>query len=244
MTLRRFSGFPLAVSGAISSERRVDWLGDWAAFAAVGAAFAGSALMIAYFGVTQARIYYAEGGLIESVTAILLIVVAVLLALWRAPLGMRSYVPSLILLLMTVRELDGDKWFTEKSVTSTGYYFDNPGVPYTERLFFGAIVFTLGVIGLHFLWAVRRQALRALRQLQPYCRSVLVGLAMIVASLVMDGLRGKVFAVTGIHLSEMTGFVSGIGEETAELGMILAFLVAVLQLRFDPARNALPRPGA
>jgi hypothetical protein len=234
----------VAVSGAISSERRIDWLGNWAALAAVAAAFAGSALVVVYFGVIPARVFYAEGGPIESVTALLLGVVAVLLALWRVPLGMRSYVMSLILLLMTVRELDGDKWFTEKSVTSTGNYFDNPGVPYAERLFFGAIVLTFGVIVLHFLWSVRWQVLRALRQLQPYCRSVLVGLAMIVASLVMDGLRGKVFAVTGIHLSEMTGFVSGIVEETAELGMTFAFLVAVLQLRFDPARNALPPPSA
>jgi hypothetical protein len=235
----------VAISESLVVGRRRDWLANWAGLAVAGVLFAASGLLCVALGVDQARVFYAEEGPIEESQAILLVTVAILYVAWKARLGLRSYAPSLILLLMAARELDADKWFTAKSVMSTGFYFENPGVSYGVRLFFGVVVAALGVVILRFLWNARYDVLRALGAWRPYCRSMIVAFAMLGASFVFDGFRGKLYALTGIHASEWVGYLTGIGEETAEAAMVLAFLAALLQLRFDPARNALPSiPGA
>jgi hypothetical protein len=137
------------------------------------------------------------------------------------------------------RELDGDRWFTNKSILSTGYYFDNPGIAYGERILAGAIMALIGLAMLRFLWKARISILHAIRDFQPFCRSVIAGFAMLGISLALDGL-GRKLAVFGIHVSPVAGAVAKVMEECAELGIAVAFLIALIQLRFDPGRNALP----
>jgi hypothetical protein len=154
-------------------------------------------------------------------------------------LRLTSIVPPLLALLMGWRELDGDRWFTQKSLLSTGYYFDNPGAPYGERIVAGAILATIAVAALFFLWRTRYQILTALREFQPWLRSLVTGVALLGASLALDGI-GRKLAPFGIRLSEAGGTMAKAVEEAAELGVAVAFLIALLQLRFDPVRNVLP----
>lgn len=216
------------------------WLRSWAGPLAVLVVFALCGLAIAELGIPGAKLYFGEDGPVEIATPIVLVLTAILYAVWMAWLGLTSFVPPLVLTLMTWRELDGDLWFTGKSVISSGYYFDNPGVAFGERAFVGAIVAVIGLTILHSFWRARFRILTALRQMQPYCRSLLLAVPMLAASLTLDGLGRKVYAAFGVRLATDPSMLAGMAEEVAELGLAVAFLVALLQLRFDAGSNVLP----
>jgi len=231
----------LALSGELTGVAGPRWLRNWAGAAAIAAVFAITGILVAHLGLHAAKAHFGEDGTVEISTPVFYVLVAILYGAWRNRIGTRSIVPVLILLLMAWRELDGDRWFTEKSVISTGYYFDNPGVGYGQRILAAAILGPLGVVILGFFWEARHRILAAVRVFQPYCRSLLTAFAMLGASLILDGIGRKVYDLFGVQLSHAAIDFAGIVEETAELGMAVGFLVALLQLRFDPARNTLPR---
>ena len=230
----------MAISTQAVPVRRAEWLRNWAALVAILAVFAATGLACEHLGVLEAKAYFGEDGAIEIATPIVFVLAAILCVAWRQRTGVRSLVPSLILLLMAWRELDGDRWFTAQSVISSGYYFENPGVSYGQRIAVGAVVLALGLIILRFLWKARYRILTAITEFQPYGRSVIAAFTMLAASLVLDGLGRKVYALFGVHLTDTASALAGIVEETAELGMAVAFLVALLQLRFDTSENTLP----
>jgi hypothetical protein len=111
-------------------------------------------------------------------------------------------------------------------------------VPYAQRVLVGAVVVSIGAIVLRFLWRVRFGILKAVRKAPPYARSLACGGILLVASVGLDGLA-RTFHMFGTSMSGSAHVVAGIAEETTELGIALALLVALLQVRFDPLRNTL-----
>ena len=232
----------MAFSSEVATERSAEWLRTWAGLLAILAVFVATGLICAHLGILEAKPHFGEDGAVEIATPVVYVLVALLYVAWRGKIGVQSLVPPFILVLMAWRELDGDQWFTDKSVISTGYYFDNPGVGYGERVLVAAIMLPLGLIILRFLWNARYQIASAVRASQPYCRSLIAAFTMLGASLVLDGLGRKVYGYLGVHLPTTVSVLAGIIEEAGELGMAVAFLAALLQLRFDPEQNKLP-PG-
>lgn len=220
-------------------------LSDWAGPLVAVLLFALVALVCAEFGIDPTKTHFGEDGLVERSTPSLLALTCVLYLLWKERIGARSWVPSLILGLMVLRELDADRWLTNKSLLSTGYYFDNAGVGYGERILVGVIVGALGVASLQLIWRSRSDIRSAVSAFQPYCRSLLLGVFLVGASQILDGLGRTYKGLTGgVPLPHEVHALAGIFEETSELAMAAMFLVALLQLRFDPARNALPGRSA
>ncbi len=234
----------MTVTDGAAGSRRAERLSKWAGPLTVAAPFVASGVACAALGITEAKAYYGEDGPVEIGTAVVLPLTAVLYVMWMSRLGLRSLVPPFMLLLMTARELDGDKWFTEKTLLSTGYYFDNPGVPYSERIVVGAVVAAIGIIILRFLWNNRFGILAAVGACQPYCVSLLLAFGLMGASQIMDAASRTYLWLVGTRMPTLVSNFTGIMEETAELAMALAFLMALLQLRFDTERNALPVSGA
>ncbi len=233
------TGWGLAVTYISRVNRRR--IGSWAGLAAIAAPFAVSAVAYAFLGVAEEQEFYAEGGPLELSTALLLIAAAALCVVWRGnQLNIRSPVPPFIALLMAAREFDADKWFSEKSVLSVPYYFDNPGTSVIERVIAGAVVLSVAATIFYFFWRARFSILKALREFQPYTLSTILGFAMLGVSICLDGIGRKVHDLTGVQLSSQVNDLAHLAEETAEISMALAFLVALLQLRYEPDRNVLP----
>jgi hypothetical protein len=233
----------MAISSDFAGPRRPLWLVGWAGPLVVCLVFAVAGLFWAEIGVIPAKAYFGEDGLVEVASPIILSGIVALYLVWMVRVGLTSFVPPVVLVLMTWREFDGDKWFTAKSVLSSGFYFDNPGTSYGERILVAAILTPLALMIIHLFWRQRFAVIQAVREFQPYCRSMIVAFAMLGASLVLDGLPRKVFAISGFELSHFESVLSGLVEETSEFAMALAFLVALLQLRFDPRHNVLPGAG-
>ena len=229
----------MAILGVAAPSARSDWLLEWAGPSIALAIVLFSIVSAVVLGHERAGFLYREDGPVEIATFVVMLVLVPLYTAWMARLHLTSAVPALIAFLMGWRELDGDRWFTNKSVISTGYYFDNPGVAYGERIFVGAIMALIGLAILRFFWRARFSILGALHDFRPYCRSVIAGFVMLGASLTLDGL-GRKLRMLGIHLSEAGSTMGKTIEEAAELGLAITFLIALLQLRFDPTRNALP----
>jgi hypothetical protein len=226
-----------AISTAARREPRVQ---TWAAPLAALVLAAGSMLAVAILGPEQAAVHFRENGPIETLTPVLYVLTALLFVAWRGQIGLRSMVPPLILMLMALRELDAHKWFTAKGVISTGYYFDNPGVSYVQRLLVGLVLLAVAGVIARFFWRNRRRILSGLRSFHPYVCSLLTGFGLLALSLTLDGIGRKVMAMTGERLPQDWSRITVVAEETAELALALAFLIALLQLRFDPQRNPLP----
>jgi hypothetical protein len=229
----------MAISTVAAPRERSDWLLEWAGPIAALAIVFVAIISTVVLGPAVASSFYGEEAPVEVITLVSMLALVPLYAALMPRLQLTSVVPALIALLMGWRELDGDRWFTNKSVISTGYYFDNPGVAYGERIFVGVIVALVGLVILRFFWMARFSIMGALRDFQPYCRSVIAGFAMLGLSLTFDGL-GRKLAVFGVRISEVGSAMGKAIEETAELGLAIAFLIALLQLRFDPTRNVLP----
>ena len=202
--------------------------GYWASVGAILAPFAVSAALCFGLGVAEARVYYSEGGPFELGTALLMVTVASLCLAWRQHLNIRSLLPPFIALLMAAREFDAQNWI------------EHLGAPLIEDLIAGAVILPIAAIILYFLWRVRFSILKTVRDFQPYALSTMLGFAMVVLSLSLDGISRKFFNLTGVKLSSQAGDLAHIAEETGEFAMALAFLVALLQLRYDPERNTLP----
>jgi hypothetical protein len=229
----------MAISTVAAPKERSDWPLEWAGPVAVLTIVFMAIVSIVVLGPAIAASFYGEEGPVEVITLVSMLAIVPLYAALMPRLHLTTVVPALIALLMGWRELDGDRWFTNKSVLSTGYYFDNSGVPYGERILVGVIMSLIGLAILRFFWRARFSILGALREFQPYCRSVIAGFAMLGLSLALDGL-GRKLAVFGVHVSEVGSAMGKAIEEAAELGLAVAFLIALLQLRFDPTRNVLP----
>lgn len=214
-------------------------LGRWAAPVVVAVLLALAAALCVALGPTAAKPIFAETGPVEIATPLLYVLTAALYLTWRRPIGATSLVPVMLLVLMALRELDADKWVTNQSLLSTGYYFDNPGISYVQRIVVGAAVAAVGLVTLHFFWRSRRGMVRALRDWPPYAVSIVLAFVLMAVSQMLDGLGRTYIWLAGEHLTQPVYVFAGAMEETSELGMSLAFLVALLQLRFDPGRNAL-----
>ena len=231
-----------ASADVYSSERQSDRLSGWTCAAVLAGLYAASGIACAVLGAEPARqAFYYEHGPVELSTAIALGMGAALFVLWKSRVGVASWAPALFLLLATARELDADKWFTDKSLLSTGYYFDNPGVPYAERIIFAAVLCALAVAVLRLPWQCRSEIREAIRT-RPHVRTLTAGLVLLILSQALDGVGRTYTWLTDARLTPEVGGVIGVAEETTELAMALAFLFAVLQLRFavprGPARSA------
>jgi len=226
------------------NARRGQRFFDWAGVLIFPILLAWAGTLCLVDGVATAKIHFGEDGLVESLTPVFYAITAVLYLTWRTRIGAKSWVPALILFLMAARELDADKWFTAKSLTSTGYYFDNPGVSYTQRIAVGIVALGVAVAILHLFWKNRWAIVRALRDFRPYARSLLCGFFILGVSQVLDGLGRTVRWLAHTRLPSAQIQLAGIGEETLELGVSLAFLIALLQLVFGATRNELPRTAS
>ncbi len=228
------------MSAANNTGIRLGWLRDWVGVLIFPALLGSAGALCLAAGVAAAKTHFGEDGLVERATPVFYAATAVLYLVWRNRIGARSWVPSVILLLMSARELDADRWFTNKSVTSTGYYFDNPGVSYGERIAVGVVALAVIAMILHLLWTNRAAIVRAIREFQPYVRTMLCAFFMLGVSQLLDGLSRSVRWLLHTHLPTVDSQLAGISEETIELGVSIALFVALLQLCFDSSRNRLP----
>ncbi|MEP5762787.1 MAG: hypothetical protein ABJ327_26400 [Litoreibacter sp.] len=163
-----------------------------------------------------------EGGLVETLSAILSFVSFGIL------LGKGEIVAwpfAVMLLAFGLRELDLDKKpFTEGLLKSRQYIGDT--VPMPERVISAVVLITILIA---FVLTIKRGAKPLMRGLAnqngiAWC----VGLALVLAvtAKTVDGLARKLEPF-GIALSETLSKNLALYEETAELGMALALLFAV-----------------
>lgn len=177
-----------------------------------------------------------EGGPIETLSAIGYVVVAGLLVALMVREGRARAWPLVgLLLVMGARELDLDKRpFTEGLLKSRQYLGD--AVPLAERL--ASLALLAGIVVLLVL-AVRRYGRRTLRgvaSLRPAPLLVATGLALAVVTKAIDGLDRKL-APFGISVGEPAMRLVGLVEEIGELGIPLAFTLAIPLVAADHARS-------
>lgn len=188
---------------------------------------------------------YVEGGFVESLTPIGYVFCIVLIFaqgglafIWRRALGI-----VIVLLAMTLRELDFHTRFTPMSVEKLKFY-TSPLVPLHEKVIALLIVGFVVVTAITLLVRYGRAFLEGLRRFDPVSVATTVAVLDIGFSKSIDGI-GNRLADIGYTLGQSAGLHFEAVEETSEFGIALFAIIAVLAYfgsarsigRTDEARN-------
>ncbi len=184
------------------------------------------AMIVSLFDAATQKRLLREGGVIESMSAAGYVLAAALLILWIGRSGNRLGWPLAgLLLVMAGRELDLDKRpFTLGLFKSREYI--SPEVPLAEKLI--ALAILLGIVLLLVLAARRYGArlLTGLRTGEAPAWYVATGVLLVVLSKSIDGI-GRKLAPIGVTVSDSAEQVFSMYEEIAELGIPIAFILAI-----------------
>ena len=182
-----------------------------------------------------------EGGLIETISALLYLVCAGHMLSWAHRARAWPYV--VLMILFAMREADFDKRFTEVGVLKGKFLF-SPLVPMHQKLIGGAVIaLALYVVytivrrdGWHFVRALRDRSIEA------WGWAIAIGLVFVSKSL--DGL-GRKLADVGITIHPLVDLHAGALEEILELGIgIFIFLACRLMFkRSGPSASSLGGTG-
>ena len=187
------------------------------------------------------KTFLKEGGVIETVSALLYLVCAAQMLLWAQRVRAWPYV--VLMILFAMREADFDKRFTEVGVLKGKFLF-SPLVPIHQKLIGGAVI----ALALYVAYTIVRRdgwhfvrALRA-RSVEAWGWAIAIGLVFVSKSL--DGL-GRKLADVGITINPVVDLHAGALEEILELGIgVFIFLACRLMFkRSGPSASSLGATG-
>lgn len=174
--------------------------------------------------------FYAESGGIETLSALYLMLGAVLLG--AAMVVRRSWGDwhqPFLLLAASLRELDWDKAFTDSGILSLRHYSGN--APLAEKIAGAAVVLLLIAALLRLVWRDLPDWLRGLWRWKGAAWIVLLSLGLLVVAKGLDGLDRKL-TPWGIELPRIALITTERAEESMEmLAAILLFQAVVLTVR-------------
>lgn len=187
------------------------------------------------FLVSDAKVYFVEGGPVE-IASPLVWTIAALALVWLAParaFGESWHVPA-IFLVLAAREMDFDKRFLETGIFKARLYTgDNP---LWIKLLGLAVIFLI-------LWMVVRlvrrnwsDLLRGMRRMEAWALAAIGSVALAVVSKTIDGAERKL-STFGISLSpEAVTALMGL-EELMELAFALLVILSLCCFERDRAAN-------
>jgi hypothetical protein len=184
------------------------------------------------------KTFLKEGGVIETVSALLYLVCAGQMLLWAQRARAWPYV--VLMVLFAMREADFDKRFTEVGVLKGKFLF-SPLVPMHQKLIGGAMI----ALALYVVYTiVRRDGLgfvRALRKRSVEAWGWATAIALVFVSKSLDGL-GRKLADVGITIDPVVDLHAGALEEILELGIGI-FIFLACRLLFKRSGTATPSLG-
>lgn len=169
---------------------------------------------------TQQRALLQEGGVLETMSALLYLVAIALLL----PFHKTLWPFILVLAVFCAREFDLDKLLFTEGLFKSRQYIGN-SVPLGEKLISGCILLAICVASALTVLRGARGFLRRLIQGDGVAICVLLGIFLAGTSKITDGL-GRKLASFDIIISEWTELAALTYEEVAEFGMALSFTVA------------------
>lgn len=175
--------------------------------------------------ITQAQVasIFKEDHSIEILSALLLVVPALLWLAWGRERRRHWHIPA-ILLLMAMRELDFDKQFTTEGLLQLRLY--SGGAPVWEKAVGAAAVALILLCGWRLLVLNLPRWWRGLRAGDTTCWLVGGAALLLVVSKSLDGLDRKL-AGFGIMLQPGQGALADRFEELLELGLAVLLVQAV-----------------
>lgn len=187
-----------------------------------------------------------ESGAVENASVVILFCGALGFAILRPDLAFgRFWHVAVMMLLLTARELDFDKRFTDKGVLQSRLYTgDYP----LEQKIIGAFFVLLILVCLYRLvrhgW---RPLLSGLKRGAAWAWVFLASFGTVAVAKSLDG-AGRKLAPFGIELSEQTTFFLSVLEEVGELGFGLMLVFAICSwVRSDAVEashnSAFPAPS-
>lgn len=169
------------------------------------------------------RPIWSEGGPIEGLSALLLLVLTIALA-WHARARLiRFWNLPLLALALTGRELDLDKRLFDPGLLKLRMYTGD--APLVDKLLAGAVLALLIWAGIRTLRQGWRPLRAALRGPAGWGHAVVVGLLLVVVAKSMDGADRKLRPF-GVEFDPRTVLTLGHVEEALELGFALCLLLA------------------
>lgn len=178
-----------------------------------------------------------ESGAVENASVAILFSGALGFAALRPDLAFgRFWHVTVMMLLLTARELDFDKRFTEKGVLQLRLYSGD--YPLEQKLI-GAFFVILILVCLYRLVRLGwRPLLHGLRAGTAWAWSFVAAFAAVVVAKSLDG-AGRKLAPYGIELTEETDFFFVVIEEVGELGFGLLLVFAICSwVRWDATVRA------
>lgn len=179
-----------------------------------------------------------EGGVIETVSAVLYLICAAYMLTWAQRARAWPYV--VLMVLFAMREADFDKRFTEVGVLKGKFLF-SPLVPLHQKLIGGAVI----VLALYVVYTIIRRDglwfLRALRARSVEAWGWAIAIGLVFVSKALDGL-GRKLAEFGITLDPVIDLHAGALEEILELGIGI-FILLACRLFFKRSGAAAPALG-
>ncbi|OQM76642.1 hypothetical protein [Manganibacter manganicus] len=223
------------------SRRFSDGAGRY--FALMGLAFAALAAIVIFNPTTidgHQNPLFKEDGLVEQLSPVLYgACILLILGMGGVRFGLtRGRSLLLMLLVLTLRELDFHARFTTMSITKMKFYISDT-VPLHEKIA-GVIVLGLLVwLVLALLRTYARPVLKGMMRLEPTSLATVIALMLIASSEWLDGAR-RYLAMVGITLDRPAINWLGALEETLELGIpVFAFLA--IWAYFGTRRDATDR---
>jgi hypothetical protein len=168
-----------------------------------------------------------EGGPIEGASTLLYFAGAVLcvlysvLGIWRGGL-----LAGALLSVLALREMDFHTRFTSMSVTKTRF-FVSPDVSVGAKLLVVGIFLVLCLAAFFFARRHARGFLEALKRKEPWASLTLSGVLLLPVSVFLDGTM-RMMDSLGVEVGRESGVLIGVVEETAELGIPVMFVLALL----------------
>jgi hypothetical protein len=183
--------------------------------------------VISTFDDHNTDLFVREGGVVESLTAILYFsCFAYLVREGKLPFVKKYYYLASVPLLFGLRELDFHSRFTTESVLRGSFYIRGH-VPFYEKIIGGIMV----LVGLANVFLIIRNHgatfLLELKKGSPRPVGVLLVIVFIVTSLTLDGIARKVASI-GIKLDPAIVRYCEILEETSELGIAITLMIMFL----------------
>ena len=178
----------------------------------------------------QALEFTDEGGIVEKLTVFAYLAAAGLVlaaGAWRGNLT-ESFVLSVPLSLLALREMDFHVRFTTMGIFKTRYYLA-PEVSYLEKIVVIAILAMLLWVGIWFLRLFGHRFLASIRNLHPGAISVLIAASLLIFSKAIDGIARKLFDV-GVEMRYEAMAIFHTIEEVCELGAPLLLIAAAATL--------------
>jgi hypothetical protein len=172
---------------------------------------------------------FAESGFVENITVFFYGVAIAALFLFRiAPMRVRL-ATAIVLAALAARELDLHKAFTADSLLKSNYYLKS-GASLMEKSL--SILFLLCLAGI-VVWLVRatyKNLIADLMDRKAYAWSILASIALVGISKSIDGIGRKLKGWFGIQIDTEARNYFRVIEETAEMMIPLAIIIACLQV--------------